>query len=318
MEPLSCRHICRRIVPLFLVSLLLLSSLVAKAASLQTFAVVFGQVTNDLAILEASFDGSSGQRQLLAALVRARAAILDPDLRDEQALVKLVDLLGSNGAYDATLDESARNARAAVLSQHDVMALRVADLPPSRKTSLARARFNDLSGDAQALAVAQNAGGIAALLGPFGRRLASIEQSVRKAEVMPKPRVGLNAVRAKVNGRRFASSGVGRPTPNEFSVQAGPGYLEVNCRVIDGERVITFALPVLTEDASYEVEAGLVSLAYVENIFDATPEVPAVTGTFYVQRDRREIYGIFSVAGSGLDVKDGRFRIQLPRELRGK
>jgi hypothetical protein len=318
MDPFSSCHIRCWIVRLLVLLPVLVSSIAVQAASLQTFAVVFGQVTNDIAIVESSFDGSTAQRQLLAALVGARAAMLDPRLRDDQALVELVNLLGSNSAYETTLNESARNARAAVMAQHAAMALRVADLPPSRKTTLAKARFNDLSADATALAQAQQTGGIAALLAPFGRRLASIERLVDRAQVMPKPRVGMNAVRAKVNGRRFASSGVGRPTPNQFSVEAGPGYLEVNCRVIDGERVITFALPVVTGDASYEVETGLVSLSYVENIFDATPEVAATSGTFYVQRDRREIYGVFSVAGSGLDVKDGRFRIQLPRELRGK
>jgi hypothetical protein len=45
--------------------------------------------------------------------------------------------------------------------------------------------------------------------------------------------------------------------------------------------------------------------------------VSATSGTFFAQRDRNEIYGVFSVAGPSLDVKDGRFRIQLPRALRG-
>jgi hypothetical protein len=203
--------------------------------------------------------------------------------------------------------------------QYDVMAMRVANLPPSRKTTLAVTRFNALAADANALAQAHQAAGISALLAPFGRRLASIETVVARAQTMPKPRMGLNAVRARINDRRFASAGVGRPTPNEFVVSApGNWYLEVSCRVVDGERVVTFRLPVLTDDVSYTVEQGLASFAYIEDIFQATPEVMAASGTFFVQRDRNEIYGVFSVAGPGLEVKDGRFRIQLPRELRGK
>jgi len=298
---------------------LLMLAFSCHAASLQIFAVVFGQITNDIALIESTFDNSPAQKEALAALVRARSVILDPGMRDEQALSTLIELLGSNSGYEASLNESAGSARAAVLSQYDVMGMRVADLPPSRKTTVAVTRFNALAADASALAQAQQAAGIAALLAPFGRRLASLETVVAQAKTMPKPRVGLNAARARINGRRFASAGAGRPTPNEFAVTAeGNLYLDLSCRVVDGERVVTFRLPVLMEDVSYAVEQGLASFIYTEDIFRATPEIAATSGIFFVQRDRNEIYGIFSVAGPGLEVKDGRFRIQLPRELRGR
>ena len=318
MQPRSC--IATAFLPgMCLVGAVLMLAFSARAASLQTFAVVFGQVTNDIAIIESSFDNTPPQKQSLATLVRARSVILDGSRRDEQVLSELVELLGANDSYEATLNEAAANARAALLSQYDVMAMRVADLPPSRKTTVAVTRFNALGAEANALAQAQHAAGISTLLGPFGRRLASIETVVVRAQTMPKPRMGLNAVRARINGRRFASAGAGRPTPNEFVVSA-PGnlYLEVSCRVVDGERVVMFRLPVLTDDLGYKVEQGLASFAFIEDIFQATPEVLATSGAFFVQRDRNEIYGTFSVAGPGLEVKDGGFRIQLPRELRGK
>jgi hypothetical protein len=290
-----------------------------SAASLQTFAVVYGQLTNEIAIIESSFDNSSAQKQKLATLVRARGVILDPELRDEQALSALVQLLGSNSDYDATLDDSAANARAAVLSRYDATATRIADLPPSRKTNLAKNRFDDLASDANALANAQHAGGIAALLAPFGRRLESIAGLVAKAQTMPKPLVGANAVKAKVNGRRFSASGMGRPSSNRFDVSApDPLYLEVSCRVVDGGQVITFTLPLVTEQVRYEVEQGFVSFTYTGDIFAEPPVThTATSGTFFVQRDRNEVYGIFSAEGPGLNVQDGRFRIQLPRALRG-
>src|SRR5687767_5935719 len=60
-------------------------------ASLQTFAVLYGQLTHDIVILEAEFDNSPEQKQTFATLVRARSVILNPELRDEQALAGLVD-----------------------------------------------------------------------------------------------------------------------------------------------------------------------------------------------------------------------------------
>jgi hypothetical protein len=298
--------------------LLLMGVMSGRSASLQTFAVVFGQVTNDIAQIEQGFDDSTPQKETLAALVRARSVMLDPLLRDDEALAALVNLLGSSSAYETTLNESAANARAVVLSQYDAMGVRVDDLPPSPRTTVARTRFNELSAEANALAQAQQAAGVAALLAPFGRRLASIDKVVTRAQKMPRPAVGLNAVRARVNGRRFASAGAGRPTSNEFVVTApSPLFLEVAVRVADGGQVIHFRLPVVTEDVSYEVEQGLATFRYIADIFASTEEVAATSGAFWVQRERNEIYGVFSVAGPGLDVKDGRFRVQLPRALRG-
>jgi len=291
----------------------------APAASLQTFAVVFGQLTNEIALIESDFDNSPAQKQKLAALIRARGAILDPELRDEQTLATLVTLLGHNSDYTTTLDESASNARGVVLSEYNSVATRVADLPPSGRTATAKARFANLTSDANALATAQHAAAISVLLAPFGRRLLSIGRVVERAETMPRPNIGLHSVRASVNGRRFASAGDGAHSPNVFDVTApDPLYRQMSCRAVDREQMITFSLPVVTERVRYEVSQGLASLTYTENIFAANPiALTATGGTFFVQSDRNEIYGVFSAAGPGLDVKEGRFRIQLPRELRG-
>src|SRR5688500_17145886 len=80
--------------------LLLMGVVSGRSASLQTFAVVFGQVTNDIAQIEQGFDDSSTQKETLAALVRARSIMLDPLLRDDEALATLVNLLGANPAYE--------------------------------------------------------------------------------------------------------------------------------------------------------------------------------------------------------------------------
>src|SRR5690349_2540005 len=96
------------------------ATMTANAASLRTFAVVFGQVTNDIAIIEANFDNSSAQKQKLATLIRARNVILNAELRDDEALKSLVDLLGGNSDYNTTLDESANNARASVLDDYNL------------------------------------------------------------------------------------------------------------------------------------------------------------------------------------------------------
>jgi hypothetical protein len=286
---------------------------------LETFAGVFEQITNEIATIEGNFDNSTAQKQKLAKLVGARSAILDPALRDEQALVSLVDLLGGSSDYDASLDESANNARAAVVANYNLLSVRVADLPPSTRATRARNRFATLAPDAAALANAQHAAGISALLAPFGRQLENISHTVERAATMPVPAIRQNSVRAQVNGQQFVSAATSAHSPNEFHVSApSPLYREVSCRVIDGSKVIAFVLPIVTKQVRYEVTQRLASLTYTENVFapDAMA-LNATSGTFFVQSDRNEIYGVFSAAGPGLEVKNGRFRIELSRELRG-
>ncbi len=306
-----------KIVPALLV--VLFCAVTAHGASLRTFAVVFGQVTNEIATIQANFDNSTAQKQKLAKLVRARGVILDPELRDDEALKSLVDLLGSNSDYDSTLDETASNARASVIDDYHLLGLRVADLPPSLKTTRARNRFDELANDAATLEIAQHAAGVSAQLAPFGRRLDSIRETVERATKMPVPGTRLNSVRAQINGHRFVSAGEAAHSPNQFEVTAPNAlYREVSCRVVDGPGVITFSLPVITEQVRYEIAQGLAGLAYTENVFATDPvTVSATEGIFFVQRDRNEIYGVFSAAGPGFEVKDGRFRIRLPRTLRG-
>ena len=289
------------------------------AASLQTFSAVFGQITNDIASIESSFDNSPGQKRMLAALIGARGAILNPDSHDEQALAKLVDLLGNNGDFSAALDEAALNARAVLFSQYESIAARLAGLPPSSRTTMARTHFGNLAPDADALAAAQHAAGISNLLAPFGRRLESVAALVARAETLPRPTIRINSVRATVNGRRFVSSGDGARSPNLFDVSAPDAlYLQVFCRVVDRQRVITFTLPVLTAESGYDVAQGLAALTYTDNVFAAVAmTLNATSGTVFAQRDRDEVYGVFSAEGPGFNLKDGRFRIKLPRELRG-
>ena len=258
-----------------------------RATSLQTFAVVFGQATNEIALIEQQFNDSPAQKEKLAALARARSVILNLDLRDEEALAALVNLLGSHDDYDTTLDESAANARAAVLARYDLLATRVVDLPPSSRTTTAKNRFADLAGDRAALANAAHAAGISSLLAPFGRRVESISEVVVRAQEMPRPNVGLNAVRATVDGRRFSGGGAGRHSPNEFDVtEPGPLYRAVDCRVMDGQAVIRFTLPAVTDRVRYEVAQGLATLTFTPDIFEPVPSMMAATsGTFFVQSD---------------------------------
>jgi hypothetical protein len=330
-EYLGCAQMILRVRTAIFISTLgklllaiVLSSVVftTRAASLQTFAVVFGEITNEIASLEASFDNSAAQKQKLATLVRARSVILNPELRDEQTLAALVALLGGNGDYTATLDEAANNARAAVLSDYNLLGLRVANLPPSLRTARVRNRFNELADDAAALGNAQHAAGISALLAPFGRHLQVIGRLAERASRMPVPNIRLNSVRAVVNGHRFVSSGDTARSPNIFQVTApDPLYREVFCRAVDGSSVMTFSLPVVTEQVRYEVAQGLAVLTYTPDVFPrdvALLVLNATNGTFFVQSDRNEVYGVFSAAGPGLEIRDGRFRIELPRELRGK
>ena len=235
----------------------------ARADSFPTFAVLFAQVTNDIALIQQNFDNSPAQKQTLATLTRARTAILDPALRDEQVLSSVVNLLGGDINYAATLDLSAANARAAVLARYDLLATRVADLPPSTRSSTARDIFNGLTTDKNALANAEHAAGISQLLGPFGRRLETLAEVVGRAEIMTKPRVGSNAVRVQIGNHRFTSGGNGRHSPNIFEVTApSPGYLAVHCRVVDRDEVIDFILPVVTDQVRYEVAQGFVTLSY--------------------------------------------------------
>ncbi|HMJ90995.1 MAG TPA: hypothetical protein VK530_14325 [Candidatus Acidoferrum sp.] len=287
-------------------------------ASLQVFAVVYGQVTNDIALIQTSFDSSSAQKQKLARLVASRNGILDPAASDEQVLAKLVAVLAPENDYDALLDEVAINARAALLGRYATVSERLELLPPSPRTVHARNRFQDLSADLNALNNAQHAAGISAQLAPFGRSLDATDQLIARAIIMPRPKVHANGVRATVNERRFSSAGADGHSPNLLDITAPtPFYRELSCRVVDRERVIMFTIPVLTEQARYEIGQGLAAFSLTEDVFEPGAEaVSATSGTFWVQTVKDEVYGTFSCAGPGLDVKDGRFRIKLPRELR--
>lgn len=297
---------------LLLFSLVLLAQ--THAASLQVFATVYGQVTNDIAIIESNFDGSSAQKQKLARLVASRDIVLDPLFTDEQALTKLMDVLGPENDYAPLLDESANNARAAVLARYNALSERINLLPPSTKAARVRNRYNELGSAVASLNNAQHAAGIATQLAPFGRQVESVVALIAKAAIMPKPRVGLNGVRATVNGQGFVSSGTGAHSPNVFEITSPTSfYREVFCRVVDGARVITFTLPVVTGQTRYEVSQGLATLSYTEDVFAPSPQtIAATSGTFWVQTVGNEIYGIFSCSGPGLEVKDGKFRVQIP------
>lgn len=289
----------------------------ARADSFPTFAVLFAQITNDIALIQQNFDNSPAQKQTLATLTRARTAILNPELRDEQVLSIMVNLLNDDINYAATLDLSAGNARAAVLARYELLATQVADLPPSTRTSTARSIFNDLTSERNALANAEHAAGISQLLGPFGRRLETLIEVVGRARIMTKPRVGSNAVRVMIDNHRFTSGGNGRHSPNIFEVTAPtPRYLAVNCRVVDRDEVINFTIPVLTDQVRYEVAQGLVTLSYNPAVFGTDVTLVATNGTFFVQAVEKEIYGIFSCEGPGFAMKEGRFRIEIPRALR--
>jgi len=289
----------------------------AHAASLQVFAVVYGEVTNDIAIIESNFDGSSAAKQKLATLVRARTIILDPALSDEQALAQLVSDLAPLSDYNALLDESANIARSALLVRYAALGERVALLPPSTRSTRERSSYNALAAAVNDLNNAQHAGGIAAQLAPLGRRLITTAGLIDRARVLPRPVVGLNAVRATVNGKAFTSSSNGRHSANTFAVSApGPLYRDLFCRVIDRSQVLTITLPVITDDPRYDVAEGLAALVATPDVFAATvTNLTATSGTFWVQSTKNEIYGIFSCAGPGLDVKNGRFRIQVPKTL---
>jgi hypothetical protein len=283
----------------------LFASLCSHAVSLQVFATVFGELTNDIATIESNFDNSPVQKEKLAVLVRARSAILNPEMGDAEALATLVRLLGENGDYVAVLDESAVNARASVLSDYTALGIRVAELPPSIRTTRARNRFNSLSADAAALGNAQHAAGISQQLAPFGRQLVMATAVAERARVLPRPNVRRNSVRAVVNGRVFAGGGNGRRSPNEFSItEPSQNYRELFCRVVDGRKVITFTIPVLTDAVRYEVAERLASLTYVENILATNaPTIEATNGTFLCRTRKLKFMVFFSVREPDLTLR---------------
>jgi hypothetical protein len=290
----------------------------SNAASLPVFATVFAQATNEIASIESNFDNSTEQKQQLATLVRVRSVILNPGVRDDQALATLVNLLGDNPDYTAALDEAANGARASVLGTYDLLGVRLGDLPPSTRATLARNRYQALGSDAAALANAEHAAGISAQLAPLGRKLEDIHRLAERAANTRPPRIRPNSVRAQVDNRPFKSAGDGRHSPNTFDVTApDPLYREIFCRVVDGKRVITFTLPVVTSQVRYEISEGLAALTYTEDAFAADAvSVSATSGTFFVQSDRDEVYGEFTAIGPDFTVANGRFRVKLPRDLR--
>ncbi len=289
------------------------SQVVMPAASLVMFAPIFSQVTNDLATVQNSFDGSNAQKQRLALLAEARSAALEPGLRDDQALARFVFVLSGLAEYAENLDQSATNARTEVLASYEALALRVADLPPGLRSSVARGRFQALAADRTALSSAVHATNISTRLTSFGPRMARTGRLVTRAAAMRPSSIPMNAVRATLNGKPFVSTGDGLHSPNIFSVNASTSaYRGVFCRVVDRAKVLTFTLPVVTSLTRYEVAQGLAAAMFVPDIF-ATNVVTlhATGGTFSVQRDRDEVFGLFSCQGPGLNIKDGRFRIRL-------
>ncbi len=289
----------------------------ARADSFPTFAVLFAQITNDIALIQQNFDNSPAQKQTMADLTRVRTAILNPELREDEVLARAVQLLDNDTNYAAALDLSAVNARAVSFARYDSLATRVADLPPSSRATAAEDFLNDLTPDKNALANATNAAAISQQLAPFGHKLETLADLVERAQVMTKPRVGSNAVRVQINSHRFTSGGNSRHSPNIFEViSPGNGYLTVNCRVVDRDEVIEFRLPILTDQVRYEVAQGLATLSYNPAVFGTNDPLFATNGTFFVQAVEKEIYGIFSCEGPGFEMKEGRFRIEIPRALR--
>jgi hypothetical protein len=301
-----------------LVTGFLLLTLGTQAASLQTFSTLFQQLTNDITIIQQNFDGSTDLKQKLAVLTRARGLVLKEELRDDQVLARLIPLLNHDTNYSTALDTSAVNARATVLARHDLIGTRVADLPPSSRANAARILFTGLADEHAALIGAEHAAAISNLLAPFGSKLESVAALVAQAQIMPRPRTGLNSLRASVNGRRFKSTGNGRNSPNLFEVTAPSDfYRTVTCRGVDGAGVIHISLPVLTEQVRYEIATGLAAISYSPDVFATNAAIiTATNGTVFVQSDGREVYGVFTCEGPGLEIKEGRFRVQLPRGLR--
>jgi hypothetical protein len=289
----------------------------SRASSFGTFASVYGQVTNEIALVQAVFDGAPAQKQRLAALLAARESILNPSLADEQVLDRLVTFLGAIDEYDVALASAAQDARDSVLARDFALGERIDLLPPSPRTTRARSSYNELAGERSALLNAGQAGAIAAQLAPYGRRLTSISELADRASVLPRPKVGADNVRAQIDARRFSSGPNGTHSPNVFSIDAvDPLYSELYCRVVDKEKVISFTLPVITSRVDrYEIEHGLATLTYTLDVF-ASNAVPqsATAGTFWVQSVEGEIYGIFSCEGPGFQIRDGRFRIKTNRK----
>ncbi|HEY0552489.1 MAG TPA: hypothetical protein VGF13_23010, partial [Verrucomicrobiae bacterium] len=88
------------------------------------------------------------------------------------------------------------------------------------------------------------------------------------------------------------------------------------CRVVDRDEVINFSLPIITDQVRYDVAQGLATLSYNPAAFETNVTLVATNGTFFVQAVEKEIYGIFSCEGPGFAMKEGRFRIEIPRALR--
>lgn len=300
-----------------LAGLLLLLADAARAASLQTFGPLYRQLTNDLAFFQQNFDGSPDVKQQFAVLTRARSLVLNEELPDEQALARIVPLLVHDTNYTAALDAAAFETRAAVLARHDALGQRVADLPPWSRATLARNRFASLANEHAALTSTTNAATIARLLPPFVAQLNSASKYEVRARLLPRPRTGLNSLRAIVNGRRFVSTGSGRNSPNHFEVTAPSDfYRAVTVRAVAGAGVIHLSLPVLTEQVRYEIATGLANITFSPDVFATNVLLMTATnGTFFVQTDRREVYGVFTCEGPGFAVKEGKFRLPLPRAM---
>ncbi len=300
------------------IAALMLLALAAPAASLQTFGPLYHQLTNDLAFLQQNFDGAPDVKQKLAVLTRARGLVLSEELPDEQTLARVVPLLVHDTNYTATLDAAAFAARAAALTRHESLGQRVADLPPWSRATTARFRFASLADEHAALTNATNAAVIAHWLPNFVGQLNSTAKFEVRARLMPRPRTGLNSLRGTVNGRRFISTGAGRNSPNLFTVTAPSDfYRAVTVRAVAGAGVIHLNLPVLTEQVRYEIATGLANVTHSPDVFATNVVIMAATnGTLFVQSNGREIYGVFTAEGPGLEITDGKFRVPVPRALR--
>ena len=297
------------------IAALMLLAVAAPAASLQTFGLLYHQLTNELAFLQQNFDGSKDVKQKLAVLTRARGLVLNEELPDEQTLARVVPLLVHDNNYTATLDAAAFAARAAALARHESLGQRVADLPPWSRATTARLRFAYLADEHAALTNATNAAVIAHRLPNFVVQLNSAAKFEVRARLMPRPRTGLNSLRGIVNGRRFISTGDGRNSPNLFTVTAPSDfYRAVTIRAVAGAGVIHLNLPVLTEQVRYEIANGLANVTHSPDVFATNVVIMAATkGTLFVQTDRREVFGVFTCEGPGFAVTDGKFRLPLPR-----
>lgn len=304
---------------------MLLAPAAALALTAVPFAPVRAQLTNEIAVLEALPDPSSGDEARLRMLQRANKVFSKTSLGDGRALRLLRNKLRRLADYNEALDTVASNLVAVYNNEYEFVGLLIPELPPSAEANVAAARYAALAGKAARLNAEINARKTGSLYDPAKRRLDNVFFRANQALLIPFPAdLPQNFVEAKIdNGSgpthfQGSSSSASSDLIAFQAIRTG-NTIQVLLSAVDANRGILFSIPdVQLGTFRYEIPSEATFTNRTDIDFFTVPvsstDVGATGGSIFVSTTATEVFGSFECSGPGFTITEGRFRIDITEE----